>query len=344
MLIIPVADIFSQTLNCVLGNQACTINLYQRSTRNQAPATRQAGIGPVDAGIQVNGNTVMLVSIPGIPDAGQFLEWQSTLANVGVSSGSWYWEVIVGTASTIETAGGTNYPIGYRLGIATLLFQTTYEYADTLDFGIFPIVGMGQDSQSASVGWDVGGAILFNGAQLNSVLYPYKTGDVLGFAFNATTGQLLLFQNGVQVFTVANIPFNTWFPAADFSSWSSIGTTVFNATATFTFSAFQYHYTVPVGFEGFVSVPSIGTDGIDALYLDLFVNSVPLVNGVVCQNLNRVIRMDYLGFIGDLMWQDTQGTNDPSSPGLGMRYLFCYLEATDVAGAAYNLNKQLGLA
>lgn len=333
MLIIPVADIFAQTLNCVLGNQACTVNLYQKSTRNQAPASRQPSIGLSDPGISIAGNTVRLSSVPSIPDGGKFLEWQTALANVGVTSGSWYWEVIVGVIS----------PTGYRLGIATSLFRTFYEYQDTMGYGVFPIIGLGSDSQAASVGWDASGAVFFNGGQVNSLLYPYQTGDVLGFAFNASTGQLMLFQNGVQRFTVVNIPTGTWFPAADFSALSTtFASQLIHATATFVFTAFAY--TVPVLYEAFAATPSIGTDGIDALYLDLFVNGVPVVNGVVCQNLNRVVRMEYLAFIGDLMWQDTQGANDPISPGLGARFLFCYLEANDVAGSAYNLNKQLGLA
>jgi hypothetical protein len=59
------------------------------------------------------------------------------------------------------------------------------------------------------------------------------------------------------------------------------------------------------------------------------VNDVPLATGVACQNLNRLVRLDYLGFIGDLIWQDTHGTNDPTSPGLGTRYQLCYIESTD---------------
>ena len=38
----------------------------------------------------------------------------------------------------------------------------------------------------------------------------------------------------------------------------------------------------------------------------------------------------YLGFVGDLMFSDTQGTSDPSSPGLGTRYLLMYIEASDL--------------
>jgi len=76
-------------------------------------------------------------------------------------------------------------------------------------------------------------------------------------------------------------------------------------------------------------------------YCDLYVNDEPIVVGVICQNLNRIVRSAYLGFIGDLNFFDTQGSatipsngQDPTSPGLGTRFLFRYLEATDLDGAS----------
>jgi hypothetical protein len=75
------------------------------------------------------------------------------------------------------------------------------------------------------------------------------------------------------------------------------------------------------------------------LYCDVYVNNAPIITGVICRNLNRIVRDTYLGFVGDLMWYDTQGSLavpstgiDPSSPGLGTRYLFCYLSASDLNG------------
>jgi hypothetical protein len=74
-------------------------------------------------------------------------------------------------------------------------------------------------------------------------------------------------------------------------------------------------------------------------YCDLFVNGSLLIGGVICQNLNRIVRSLYLGFVGDLCFVDTQGTFtlpstglDPSSPGLGTRYVFCYIEQPDLGG------------
>ena len=61
------------------------------------------------------------------------------------------------------------------------------------------------------------------------------------------------------------------------------------------------------------------------LYLDLYLNSVLLIGGVVCANANRLVRDSYLGFIGDLAFFDTQGQADPQVDGLGSRWLLAYL-------------------
>ncbi|WP_454813763.1 phage baseplate plug family protein [Labrys neptuniae] len=65
------------------------------------------------------------------------------------------------------------------------------------------------------------------------------------------------------------------------------------------------------------------------LYLDLYVDNVLIVGGVACQNLNRIVRSTYLGFVGDLGFIDNQGTSDPSYDGLGARYSLAYLEPSD---------------
>lgn len=61
------------------------------------------------------------------------------------------------------------------------------------------------------------------------------------------------------------------------------------------------------------------------LFCDLYVDDVLIVGGVICQNDNRIVRDVHLGFSGDLVFHDTIGTKDPSSPGLGTRYLFAYI-------------------
>lgn len=66
------------------------------------------------------------------------------------------------------------------------------------------------------------------------------------------------------------------------------------------------------------------------LYVDLAIGAVPILNSVIAQQANRIVRYAYLGFIGDLVFFDTQGSNDPDFTGLGSRYQFVYLEAADL--------------
>jgi hypothetical protein len=64
---------------------------------------------------------------------------------------------------------------------------------------------------------------------------------------------------------------------------------------------------------------------VGTLYVDLYVNNVLIVAGVVCENLNRIVRSLYLGFAGDLAFIDNQGNADPVYSGLGSRYSLAYL-------------------
>lgn len=61
------------------------------------------------------------------------------------------------------------------------------------------------------------------------------------------------------------------------------------------------------------------------LYMDVFVNNTMIIGGVICENLNRIIRSLYLGFAGDFMFLDNEGQNDPDYTGLGSRYTLSYL-------------------
>ena len=65
------------------------------------------------------------------------------------------------------------------------------------------------------------------------------------------------------------------------------------------------------------------------LYLDLYVDNILIVGGVLCQNLNRIVRSTYLGFVGDLGFIDNQGSSDPAYDGLGTRFSLAYLEPPD---------------
>lgn len=70
----------------------------------------------------------------------------------------------------------------------------------------------------------------------------------------------------------------------------------------------------------------------DALFLDLYVNDALIIAGVICQNLNRIVRNLYLGFQGDLAFVDTQGTDDPNYLGLGSQFQLVYLSPSEAGG------------
>ncbi len=67
------------------------------------------------------------------------------------------------------------------------------------------------------------------------------------------------------------------------------------------------------------------------LYMDVLVNGAVIISGVICQNWNRIVRNSYLGFVGDLAWNDNQGTRDPVYPGLGARFTLWYLPVADLS-------------
>lgn len=66
------------------------------------------------------------------------------------------------------------------------------------------------------------------------------------------------------------------------------------------------------------------------LFCSLFIGANPIVSNVLCENLNRIVRSLYLGFSGDLAFNDTQGTSDPVYTGLGSRFQLVYLAASDL--------------
>ena len=68
------------------------------------------------------------------------------------------------------------------------------------------------------------------------------------------------------------------------------------------------------------------------LFCDVYVSGVLIIGGVLCLNNVRIVRDLYLGFVGDLCFNDSQGVNAPSSPGLGSRYQFFSLQTSDLNG------------
>ncbi len=67
------------------------------------------------------------------------------------------------------------------------------------------------------------------------------------------------------------------------------------------------------------------------LYLDLLVNGTAILTAAICEDRNLIVREAYLGFIGDLAFMDTQGSEDPQYSGLGERWVLLYLSPADLA-------------
>lgn len=78
------------------------------------------------------------------------------------------------------------------------------------------------------------------------------------------------------------------------------------------------------------------------LYMDVLKkapgSSIPyslLSGGVQCHNLHVIVRWQYLGFVGDLLFSDQQGLTDPFYTQLGSRYLLFYLFPGELPGEVF---------
>ena len=68
-----------------------------------------------------------------------------------------------------------------------------------------------------------------------------------------------------------------------------------------------------------------------ALYMDVIVAGAFIVAGVLCLNLNRIVRDLYLGLLGDFVWIDNTGAGaDPIYSGIGSQFSLAYLSPIDL--------------
>ncbi len=71
------------------------------------------------------------------------------------------------------------------------------------------------------------------------------------------------------------------------------------------------------------------------MFMDVTINDVLEVGGVICQDRNRIIRSSYLnakvGFSGDFAFFDLTGREDPVYTGLGDRFQLGYLSQDELA-------------
>lgn len=66
------------------------------------------------------------------------------------------------------------------------------------------------------------------------------------------------------------------------------------------------------------------------LFIDVYVQDTLIIAGVICENLNRIVRSAYLGFIGDFVFVDTVTATDPSYLELGTQHFLMYLDPADL--------------
>jgi len=67
------------------------------------------------------------------------------------------------------------------------------------------------------------------------------------------------------------------------------------------------------------------------MYFDLTVDGGPIVTARIVRNKQRLLLdAQYLGFVGDFIFNDTQGDTQPTYTGLNARYVLYYMEAADL--------------
>jgi hypothetical protein len=64
------------------------------------------------------------------------------------------------------------------------------------------------------------------------------------------------------------------------------------------------------------------------LFIDVGINGKLIIGGVIAHDRCKIVRDPYLGFIGDLAFWDSQGTQDPDWTGLNSRYYLGYFYPT----------------
>lgn len=188
--------------------------------------------------------------------------------DIGLSTGKWYWEVLVDSGNVDSSLSGWN---GMVYGISRSTTATsTYPGADATSYGI-----------GASAGQ------LLNNALARAVMPVLVADDVLGFALDLDNDTLEVYKNGRYYGLVATNLSGTYYP--------TLGGTGFNGGGTANFGQLEFYYEAPEGFEyGF-------HDGSDCAFSGLITsdNDMTVDNPVL--NLFLGILLFYLvGFF--VMW------------------------------------------
>lgn len=65
------------------------------------------------------------------------------------------------------------------------------------------------------------------------------------------------------------------------------------------------------------------------VFVDINSDGVDIVVGVIARDAVPLVCREYAGFIGNLLFIDTQGNSDPFYSGLGSRFSLVYLTADE---------------
>ncbi len=66
-------------------------------------------------------------------------------------------------------------------------------------------------------------------------------------------------------------------------------------------------------------------------FVDINADGVDIVVGIIGRDAVPLVCREYTGFVGNLLFMDTQGSDDPSYEGLGSRFDLVYLTADEYA-------------
>jgi hypothetical protein len=150
-------------------------------------------------------------------------------ANMGKSSGKWYWEVTL----TNYCAGGV-YPAVAGIVSASTPLTSAWNATPNYSFYATNVGGYGRAVSSG------GTAVSFG--------TPATAGEVVGIALDLNAMSMTIYENGVsQGVAFTSIPAGTWFPyVSDPNSGASSG---YSCSATVNFGQNSFSYAPPAGYN-----------------------------------------------------------------------------------------------
>lgn len=67
------------------------------------------------------------------------------------------------------------------------------------------------------------------------------------------------------------------------------------------------------------------------LFVDIAADGVDIEIATIARDIDPLISRDYLGFVGNLLFIDTQGNSEPNYAEIGTRFFLLYLTAEEYA-------------